>query len=291
MSEQELLDLTSPPHRVVSLVPSLTESLFDLGLGSMVVGCTDYCVFPAAAQRLPHVGGPKDARLSDILALKPDLVLASRDENSFSLVSALQRGGVLVWTVTPHTVRETIQMLWRMVGIFRSEEAAQRVRLLEEALERCEWTAADIEPWQYFCPIWQDEFSGRPWWMTFNQDTYCNDLLRLFGGQNVFAQRQRHYPLQADLGLGEEEEAGERDVRYPRVGREEVLRADPQVILLPSEPFAFAEPHRQQIEKSLARTRAVRQGRIHFVDGSLLTWSGTRLGQALMLLPEMLGLV
>jgi ABC-type Fe3+-hydroxamate transport system substrate-binding protein len=291
MSEQELLDLTTPPHRVVSLVPSLTETLFDLGLGSMLVGCTDYCVAPPAAQRLPHVGGPKDARLGDILALKPDLVLASRDENSFSLVSALQRGGVLVWVVTPHTVREVIQMLWRMVGVFRSEDASRRVRLLEEALERCEWTAGDLEPWQYFCPIWQDEFAGRPWWMTFNQDTYCHDLLRLFGGQNVFAQRQRHYPLEADLGVGEEEEAGERDVRYPRVGREEVLRADPQVILLPSEPFAFDEQHKQQIEKSLARTRAVRQGRIYFVDGSLLTWSGTRLGQALMTLPEMLHLI
>ncbi len=289
--EQALLDLTSPPHRVVSLVPSVTESLFDLGLGSMVVGCTTYCVAPVAAQRLPHVGGPKDARLGDILALRPDLVIASRDENGFSTVAALQRGGVPVWVVTPHCVREVVQMLWRMVGIFRSDAAAQRVRLLEEALERCEWTADDFEPWRYFCPIWQDVLAGRTWWMTFNQDTYCSDLLGLFGGQNVFAERQRRYPLEADLGLGEPEELVGRDVRYPRLTKDEVLRADPEVILLPNEPFAFAEEHRQQLMKTFARTQAVRQGRVYFLDGSLLTWAGTRLGRALMELPDALGLV
>src|SRR3972149_5639076 len=83
-----------PPGRIVSLVPSLTESLFDLGFGSTVVGITDYCTQPASAlQDLPRIGGPKTPRVADILALKPELVAANMEENPLDAVEALEAKG------------------------------------------------------------------------------------------------------------------------------------------------------------------------------------------------------
>jgi ABC-type Fe3+-hydroxamate transport system substrate-binding protein len=124
--------------------------------------------------------------------------------------------------------------------------------------------------------------------MTFNQDTYMNDLLRLMGGENVFAHRQRRYPLEADLGTAQPEEAAGRDTRYPRLRRDEIIQADPQVILLPSEPFAFGTQEQAHLQEIFAPTEAARQGRLYLLDGSLLTWHGTRLARALNELPVVL---
>jgi ABC-type Fe3+-hydroxamate transport system substrate-binding protein len=123
--------------------------------------------------------------------------------------------------------------------------------------------------------------------MTFNVHTYASDVLRLAGGENVFAGRQRHYPLDADLGREEAQDPGSRDTRYPRVTLEEARLADPQVILLPSEPFAFSENRREAMVGLLAGTQAVERGQVYLVDGSLITWHGTRLGRALSELPAL----
>jgi ABC-type Fe3+-hydroxamate transport system substrate-binding protein len=121
--------------------------------------------------------------------------------------------------------------------------------------------------------------------MTFDQDTYMHDLLRLMGGENVFAGRVRRYPLSADLGLTEAEQAGERDTRYPRVTFQEIMNADPEVILLPDEPFAYDASQQARLMEMLADTAAVRNGKVFLVEGSLLTWHGTRLARALRDLP------
>ncbi len=242
--------LPMPPSRVVSLVPSLTESLFDLGLGRSVVGVTAYCIHPAEGVRgLPRVGGPQAPDLDAILALQPDLVLAGREENPRQAVEALQQAGVPVRVVHPRTVRGALDCLWELAGLFQSETARLRLQALERSLD---WTRAAMQgvtPWRYFCPVWMetDALAGR-WWMTFNQDTYSADLLELFGGINVFSDRQRRYPLAADLGMGEAEDAQEKDVRYPRVTGSEIQAAEPQVILLPDEPFPFGDPHTKLIQ-------------------------------------------
>jgi len=276
-----LTRLQGPPRRIVSLVPSLTESLFALGFGETVVGITDYCTQPREAlARLPRVGGTRDARLADIQSLQPDLVLANQEENPRELVEGLAAAGCLVWLVFPQSVPQVLQLLWTLTQIFGRESAARQLRLLEDAVKLAELTSAE-PPRRYFCPIWQEDFQGETWWMTFNAQTYPADVLRILGGQNIFAGRQRRHPLAADLGRAEAEPAGSRDCRYPRVTAAEVLAADPEVILLPDEPFRFNEVHRQQCATDFAGTTAARTRRIYLVNGSLITWHGTRLGRAL----------
>jgi ABC-type Fe3+-hydroxamate transport system substrate-binding protein len=136
-----------------------------------------------------------------------------------------------------------------------------------------------------FVPIWLDPL------MTFNADTFVHDLLRVCGGQNVFARRERQYPLAADLGQSEGYAADDarlkdRDLRYPRITMNEVVAAQPDVILLPSEPFAFGVEH-IALFASLD-VPAAHQQRIHLVDGTLLTWHGTRIAHALTVIPALL---
>lgn len=278
-----------PPERVVSLVPSLTESLFDLGLNEALVGVTDFCVHPQGAlQGLPRVGGTKNPRLEDVLALSPDLVLANQEENTPAVVRQLTDAGVAVWVSFPTTVQGALQVLRQLAELWHSSEALIRIETLERAVEWSQAAGVDRPRVRYFSPIWMEEGSaGEPWWMTFNRQTYIHDLLDLLGGANVFADRRRRYPLQADLGLGPPDDSDGRDTRYPRVTRAEILEADPDVILLPDEPFPFNARHSRRIEDYLSDVAAVREGRLLQVDGSLLSWHGTRLAKALRQLTDL----
>ncbi len=286
---KKAIHFNHPPRRVVSLVPSLTESLFDLGLGESVVGITDYCVAPAKAlEGIPRIGGPKNPRLTDILSLKPELVLANQEENTRQVVEALEAVGVRVWVTFPKTVRQALDVLWTLVGIYGSRPAALRLETIEITVDWAEAALEERQPVRFFCPIWEEQsLEGQRWWMTFNGDTYANDMLRLAGGENVFANRQRRYPLAADLGQEAALDNGERDTRYPRIALEEIRAADPQVIVLPSEPFSFDESRRQVLCDLLSGTQAVTRGQVYLVDGSLITWHGTRLGRAIGELPAL----
>jgi iron complex transport system substrate-binding protein len=281
------LHFTHPPRRIVSLVPSYTESLFDLGFGEAVVGVTDFCIYPAQAlQGLPRLGGPKNPRVNDILELEPDLVLANWEENTLKTVEALEAAGIRVWVTFPKTVRQALDMLWLLIGVFHSTAAAAKLETLELALDWAISAGGDRPPVRYFCPVWQDKTAdGLAWWMTFNQDTYSHDLLGLLGGQNIFAERQRRYPLMADLGLAKPQKTSRADNRYPRVTLEEIREADPELIILPSEPFSYSEEHLHKIKELFSGTTAIRQQCVYLVDGSLITWHGTRLAHALQELP------
>jgi iron complex transport system substrate-binding protein len=284
------LQFYQAPKRVVSLVPSMTESMFELGFGQTVVGVTDYCTQPAGQlAHLPRLGGPKNPRIEEIIALQPELVLANWEENTRPTVEALEDAGIFVWVTFPKTVRQALDVLWTLVGLYSSKEAAIRLEVLEMTFEWAKSAAADRQPLRYFCPIWlATSRTERTWWMTFNQETYTNDLLASLGGENVFAGRQRCYPLEADLGLAEAQDPAERDTRYPRGILDEIQAADPQVIILPDEPFEFSEQHIQEMCKLLPDCTAVKNERLHLVDGSLLTWHGTRLALALRELPGIL---
>jgi len=287
---QKGLRMPASPRRVVSLVPSITESLFDLGIGSKVVGITDYCVFPAdEVAPLPRLGGPKDPRIGDVLALQPDLIIANREENSKSSIDEISQAGIPVWVTYPTSIRESMEMLWEMARIFQSETAATRILTLQQTIE---WALGAKETQHlvpYFCPVWQDHLEDdTPWWMTFNQYTYASDVLSLVGGENVFSKRERRYPLEADLGLAAPERPGERDTHYPRVSAQDIVDANPQAILLPSEPYSFGPTDRDQICAQFSATPAVQAGNVRLVDGTLIMWFGTRLAKALEELPPFL---
>jgi iron complex transport system substrate-binding protein len=259
------------PERVVSLVPSLTESMFDLGLGDRIVGITDYCIYPEKdLARLPRVGGVKDPRVEDIFSLQPDLVLCNQEENSLETVETLQEAGIAVWTTFPKTCRGLIDDLWKMAGIFQSDSVADQVRMLELALEWMEAAMIDRESARYFCPLWQTIQPSGMSWITFNQDTYCNDLLHLLGGKNVFEQREKIFPTLTDLHGPDI-----RDRRYPEITLGELNQAGVEYIILPSEPYLFTEKDREFFCQRFPSAKTI------LVDGTLITWTGTRLGKAI----------
>ena len=289
---REALHFSHPPKRVVSLVPSMTESMFELGFGENLVGITDFCIHPKeAVETVAHIGGPKNPRIQDILALKPDLVLADWEENSRLSVAELDAAGLAVWVTYPSTVRESMEILWTLSRLFKSQMAQVKLQTLDLTLDWTISAMAERQMLRYFCPVWYDRTSAaRQWWMTFNRFTYCHDLLGLFGLQNVFADRKRRYPLEADLGLAEVKAMDGEDTRYPRVGLDELRGEAIDLILLPNEPYRFDEDHRTLLLELLDDTPAVRNGRVLLVDGSLITWHGTRLAKALRELPALLDL-
>ena len=280
----------APPKRVVSLIPSMTESLFDLGVGDRVVGVTDLCTPPEEDQlRLQRVGGTKRPNLEAVRILRPDLVIANQEENSEDSVIALSESGLTVWLTFPKSTVDVLDLLWTIIKVFKLSEQVPLVETLARTLDWTEKATTARLSIPTFVPIWQGEKEDiGPWFMTFNYQTYANDVLAKVGGMNVFTARERRYPLEADLGTAEPEDAGERDTRYPRVIIEEVIESKPDVILLPNEPYAFEENHKSQIEEWLADTPAVVSGRVHLIDGSLLTWHGTRLAKAVAELPTYL---
>jgi len=289
---KEALHFSQPPRRVISLVPSMTESLFDLGLAEALVGITDYCRQPAVdVQPLVRVGGQKDFRIDTIVELQPDLVLANWEENTLDGVNALRAAGLAVWVRMPKTVRESVDILWTLANLFQSQTARMRIQTLELTLDWAISACGDRKPFTYFCPIWFERTqAGLPWWMTFNQDTYSNDLLQLFGGTNVFETRERRQPLEADLGIQEPIAAEIEDIerRYPRLGEAEIQSTSPDLILLPSKPYEFSDTDVELIRRTSRDFPPVKYERIHFVDGTLIAWQGTCLARALRELPALL---
>jgi ABC-type Fe3+-hydroxamate transport system substrate-binding protein len=279
--------VTYPPRRVVSLVPSITESLFDLGVRDRLIAVTDYCVRPAEeVARLPHIGGTKNPNIEQIIALSPELVFANQEENRPEDVEQLRAAGIAVWVTFPRSVRDAFNILWNIMHIFDEAGLVERVRAMEwtcDWLERLDESRPRRTP--VFTPIWLDPL------MTFNTETYIHDLLRVCGGDNIFADRERLYPLEADLGerlpyAADDPRIAGRDTRYPRITLDEVESAQPEVILLPDEPFAFSEKH-VSIFSSLD-IPAAKNSRIFLVNGSLLTWHGTRIAHAFNELPNLL---
>jgi iron complex transport system substrate-binding protein len=295
MTNNTLFELTKPPEldhppdRVVSLVPSMTESLFDLGFGSSVVGITDYCVHPKEAlEGLLRLGGPKEPDVLKIAELNPQLVFANQEENSPKTIKSLVDQGIKVWVSFPQNVDECMDELRDILAIYHTDKPALRIITLQNAVDYARVASENQPRVKYFCPIWCDTLDATLWWMTFNQFTYAHDVLSLVGGENVFSSRQRSYPLKADIGLTQPGDEDKGDTRYPRVIAEEIVKAEPDVILLPDEPFAFKQEHKQAIIKQLGDIPAVKNNRIYFLDGSLITWHGTRLGKALQVLPQYL---
>jgi len=288
----ESLRLDRAPRRVVSLVPSVTESLFDLGVGDRLVGITDYFIYPASkVTGLLKIGGTKNPDLKKIKAALPDLIIANQEENRKEDVEALQAEGFKVWVTFPRTMREAIDLLWATIRVFRVPMIGQRLSVLETTYEWASLAAENMTPVSVFCPIWRepraDEGPVR-WWMTINRDTYTHDVLRVCGGANVFADRDRRYPLAADLDQTRAVATDpERDRRYPRVTPDEVAERAPEVILLPSEPYPFDEADLAAFA-AFPEIPAVKNNRLHLVDGSLFTWPGTRLALALADLPALL---
>jgi ABC-type hemin transport system substrate-binding protein len=244
----------------VSLVPSHTESLHDLGLADRVVGRTRFCIHPSPwVDSLPTVGGTKDAKLERILELRPDLVVADKDENPKALVDALQAAGIeVLWSEiasVPDAAR-FLEELGDACGVPDTAHVAAQATLRTLMDVRNEAGDATIP---VFCPIWHDP------WMTFNRTAYPHAMLESVGLANVFG-----------------EHAG---ARYFEVHATDVAASPARWSLLPTEPFPF---HRQRAKVDTAPLGAAGAApRVRIIDGEALTWFGTRTARGLRELARM----
>lgn len=236
------------PTRIVSLVPSHTETLHELGLADRVVGRTRFCIHPEPwVSTLAIVGGTKDAKLDRILALQPDLVVADKDENPKALVDALGSAGVEVIWSDIETVDQAAGFVARLAqrcgGPAPAKEQAWRLQF--DAVPRG-LAAGPAIP--VFCPIWHDP------WMTFDCTAYPSAMLAAVGLRNVFA--------------------GHAGPKYFPVEEAEVAASPARWTLLPTEPYPFHR--RRDAVRTEGLGRSGRPGRVRVIDGEALTWFGTR---------------
>lgn len=251
----ELL-IDAPPQRIVSLVPSQTELLFDLGVGEQVVGVTKFCVHPDEARAgRRRVGGTKTPALARIRALEPDFVLANREENRAEDIAAIGEFAP-VYVTDVNSLPQALAMT-RAVGFALGAEA------------RAARIAADIESAFAGLPklggrrcaylIWREP------WMAAGGGTFIGDLAQRLGLVNVFE----------DLP------------RYPEVTPDALAAAAPDVVLLSSEPYPFKRVHAADLAAALPQARIVP------VDGEMFCWPGSRLlaaaGYFRDLLPTLVG--
>lgn len=233
--------------RIVSLCPSLTELVFDLGLEDQLVGRTKFCVHPEGrVERVEKVGGTKNPKIDRIVELAPDLVLLNEEENRVEDAEALAAAGVRCHTSMPVTVADTAEMV-RSIGraVDRPDEAEAIAADIERRAARVRAAAESRTRVTYAYLIWREPI------MTVNDDTFVAALLGLAGGLNVF---------------------GDTEERYPTITAEELAATDPTGVLLSTEPFPFDETYRDE----LVEATGLPVERFHIVDGELLSWHGSR---------------
>lgn len=232
--------------RLVSLCPSITETLIDFGLAASLVGITRFCIHPREiTKRLPKVGGTKDPDLDAIRRAEPDLVFVNQEENRKEDFDQL-RSELAIDASFPKRAGEVPAILRHFGRITDTEPIAEaRARELERALESLDQARAlrTRPPFRFAYLIWRDP------WMTVNTDTYVSDLLERAGGSNVYG---------AELD------------RYPTTTLEDLAAQSPDLVLLPDEPFHFRPKHKDEIARILPRAR------IELVSGDDCCWHGVR---------------
>jgi len=255
------VELAHPPARIVSLVPSWTETLFALGFNSEeIVGVTKFCVEPTAAvASIAKVGGTKNPDVRTILNLAPELVIANAEENRREDIERLRAGGIPVFTTYPRTVPGAVESILRMGRVLGRESGAaalaKQITLAVSGIEAAlgVWSKLRL---RVFCPIWKNP------WMSFNADTYAHDVLRMLGYNNIYAS------------------AGE---RYPTVTLEEAVERRPDIVILPDEPYAFDESDVAELKSMLPPALG---RRVLIVGGRDLHWYGVHMVNGLKSLAE-----
>jgi ABC-type Fe3+-hydroxamate transport system substrate-binding protein len=254
--------------RIVSVAPSITDSLLTLGLGRFLVGATDRCPIPDTMPEVKRIGPPEGVRRADLESLNPDRVLACGEENSPEQILEWRESGLPLRVSSPRTVREAVADLRDLVLMLPSESALQSIVWLDRAVD---WASGSQSgnPIRVFCPRSRIGTVENPSaWEAVGCGSYAGDLLSLCGAGALVA--------------------GGTPADHPEVTPEEVIAAEPEVILLPGNPSPLSMEDALSIRRMMPDVPAVREERIYPVDGRMLFWPGTRLGEALRCLPDLL---
>lgn len=236
------------PKRIVSLVPSQTELLYDLGLVDKIVGITKFCVHPLHLKATKKiVGGTKKVNLDKIKELQPDIIICNKEENTKEIVDSLSEI-CPVWVTDILTIEDNFKMITDFGQLFNCRTEAQKW------IDKMAFGLADFKNYITHYPIKKTAyFIWKNPYMVAGNDTYINELLKLNKFVNIYE------------GKG----------RYPEVEIKKVrIEGDPDVVFLSSEPYPFKEEDAFEIGRFTHHAKTV------FVDGEMFSWYGTRLLKA-----------
>ncbi len=213
-----------PVRRVVSLAPSLTETIYALGAQDRLVGVTDYCDYPPEAKTKPHVGGTLQPNLEQVVALQPDLVLATRAINRRETVEALERLGIAVYATDPRTVEGMLESTQRLAEVIGAQEQGEAlVAALRARLERLKQRLAGRPATRVLFVVWLEPL------ISVGQQTFLADALRWAGAESVIESTQD----------------------WPHINLEEVVRLQPDNLV-------FASSHPDDAERTFNELRTRR---------------------------------
>ena len=239
----DLLKTISAPQRIISVVPSQTELLYDLGLRDEVIGITKFCIHPNEWFRSKtRVGGTKNLHIDRIHALQPDLILANKEENTKAQIEELQHH-YPVYVSDINDIPSALRMISDIGAlVHKKNQAEEIISAIEHERKQ---TPIRENPLSTIYLIWQDPY------MAAGNDTFINDMLREAGFKNCMLQ-----------------------ARYPILSAIELQNMNPALILLSSEPFPFKQKHID------ALSRLCPNAQIRLVDGELFSWYGSRMSQS-----------
>ncbi|EKT3964639.1 ABC transporter substrate-binding protein [Flavobacterium psychrophilum] len=238
----------SAPKRIISLVPSQTELLCDLGLEENLIGITKFCVHPYYLKSIKKiVGGTKKINYDKISTLNPDIIICNKEENTLEIVEELRKI-CTVWVTNIITIEDNFQMISDFGQLFSCRTEAQKINdKLSFGLTEFKKFIKDkpIQKAAYF--IWKNPY------MVAGSDNFINELLKLNNFENIY-------------------DKGE---RYPTIELKKIrLEGDPDLVFLSSEPFPFKEEHAFEIGRFTHHAKTI------FVDGEMFSWYGSRLLKA-----------
>lgn len=231
-----------PPKKIVSLVPSQTELLFDLNLNDKIAALTKFCIYPK--NRIVNkeiIGGTKSLHLNKIVQIAPDLIIANKEENSRDEIEALA-ANFPVWISDIQNLEDALNMITSIGDLTNTKVKACAIG---DAIAE---SFGELRPMQKVLKvvylIWRKPY------MSVNRATFIHDMLERIGSINLCAGAQS---------------------RYPEISDAELTHLNPDVVLLSSEPYPFSEKHVQELSQMLPTSR------IELVDGELFSWYGSRL--------------
>ncbi len=235
------IKLPLSPTRIVSIVPSLSETLEDIGLIDSIVGVTKFCIHPRLLRsKATIIGGTKNPQIQKIIELKPDIVFANKEENNLTDV-ALLAAHVPIYVTDIKTIKDTLSWLSDLKTIFSAKD--QVIQRWIHKIQKIDQSISKNSISKVLYLIWRDPF------MSVGRDTFIHHMMAHYGFQNLLEKKER-YPVLSSL---------------------EIREMNPSFIFLSSEPYPFKEMHIAELQQMLPNTRII------LVDGELFSWYGTRL--------------
>ncbi len=247
---ERAVSLHKTPRRIISLVPSQTELLFDLGLDKEVVGITKFCVHPYEwFSSKTKVGGTRQLKIDIIHRLQPDLVIANKEENVKEQIEELEKH-YPVWVSDINNLDDAFEMI-EQVGLIinKEQEAMEMVLGIKENFARLTTHSPRLTT-AYF--IWQNPY------MAAGGNTFIHSMMTAAGFENMYANKKR----------------------YPEISIAELLTTNCQLLLLSSEPYPFKQEHVEEIKAVLSKAEGGIMAKVLLVDGEMFSWYGSRLLQA-----------